>query len=116
MSCDVFEGNGAEEARARRAARFLRNYRIQEVIRRRQIMLVQVVKEERGARGELEPEVDRPPRELGLGGAVEGHRRLVEPRSDLRARVRELLTVGLDRREERLEREVALRDHRGRAC
>ncbi len=42
---------GAEEARARRAARFLRNYRIQEVIKRRQIMLVQVVKEERGTKG-----------------------------------------------------------------
>ncbi|HTU52407.1 MAG TPA: Rne/Rng family ribonuclease, partial [Acetobacteraceae bacterium] len=31
--------------------RFLRNYRIQEVIRRRQILLVQVVKEERGTKG-----------------------------------------------------------------
>jgi ribonuclease E len=41
----------AEEARTRRAYRFLRNYRIQEVIRRRQIMLVQVVKEERGTKG-----------------------------------------------------------------
>ena len=48
---DVFEGNGADEARARRAARFLRNYRIQEVIHRRQIMLIQVVKEERGTKG-----------------------------------------------------------------
>ena len=48
---DTFEGNGAEEARQRRTARFLRNYRIQEVIRRRQIMLVQVVKEERGTKG-----------------------------------------------------------------
>jgi ribonuclease E len=48
---DPFEGNGAEEARARRTARFLRNYHIQEVIRRRQIMLVQVVKEERGTKG-----------------------------------------------------------------
>ncbi|MDA8252224.1 MAG: Rne/Rng family ribonuclease, partial [Rhodospirillales bacterium] len=44
-------GDGAEEARARRAARFLRNYRIQEVIKRRQILLVQVVKEERGTKG-----------------------------------------------------------------
>jgi ribonuclease E len=44
-------GDAAEEARARRTARFLRNYRIQEVIRRRQIMLVQVVKEERGTKG-----------------------------------------------------------------
>ncbi len=44
-------GEGAEEARVRRASRFLRNYRIQEVIKRRQIMLVQVVKEERGTKG-----------------------------------------------------------------
>ena len=48
---DTFEGNDAEEARKRRMARFLRNYRIQEVIRRRQILLVQVVKEERGTKG-----------------------------------------------------------------
>ena len=48
---DTFEGNGAEEARQRRASRMLRNYRIQEVIRRRQIILVQVVKEERGSKG-----------------------------------------------------------------
>jgi ribonuclease E len=48
---DTFEGNGAEEARQRRTARFLRNYRIQEVIKRRQIMLIQVVKEERGTKG-----------------------------------------------------------------
>ncbi len=48
---DVFEGNGAEEAAARRSSRMLRNYRIQEVIRRRQILLIQVVKEERGTKG-----------------------------------------------------------------
>jgi ribonuclease E len=48
---DTFEGNGAEEARQRRTARFLRNYRIQEVIHRRQILLIQVVKEERGGKG-----------------------------------------------------------------
>ena len=35
----------------RAAPRFLRNYKIQEVIRRRQILLVQVVKEERGTKG-----------------------------------------------------------------
>ena len=35
----------------RQPSRFLRNYKIQEVIRRRQIMLVQVVKEERGSKG-----------------------------------------------------------------
>ena len=42
---------GDEGAAARRMARFLRNYKIQEVIRRRQIILVQVVKEERGNKG-----------------------------------------------------------------
>ncbi|HEX6014352.1 MAG TPA: ribonuclease E/G, partial [Geminicoccaceae bacterium] len=36
---------------ARRRARLLRSYKIQEVIKRRQIMLVQVVKEERGTKG-----------------------------------------------------------------
>src|SRR5579872_1378897 len=44
-------GEGAEEARPRHVSRFLRNYRIQEVIKRRQILLVQVVKEERGTKG-----------------------------------------------------------------
>ena len=48
---DQFEGNGAEEASRRRASRVLRSYRIQEVIRRRQILLIQVVKEERGNKG-----------------------------------------------------------------
>ncbi len=48
---DADAGDGAEQARQRRESRFLRNYRIQEVIRRRQIMLVQVVKEERGTKG-----------------------------------------------------------------
>jgi ribonuclease E len=36
---------------ARRRAKLLRSYKIQEVIKRRQIMLVQVVKEERGTKG-----------------------------------------------------------------
>ncbi|GIU67865.1 Rne/Rng family ribonuclease [Candidatus Phycosocius spiralis] len=44
------EGDGDDEqVRARRAAQ--RHYKIQEVIRRRQIMLVQAVKEERGNKG-----------------------------------------------------------------
>ncbi|HQU12454.1 MAG TPA: ribonuclease E/G, partial [Acidiphilium sp.] len=43
--------DGAEEARERRRARALRSYKIQEVIHRRQIILVQVVKEERGSKG-----------------------------------------------------------------
>jgi ribonuclease E len=46
------EGDGAEDRNERRIPpRFLRNYKIQEVIKRRQILLVQVVKEERGTKG-----------------------------------------------------------------
>jgi len=52
-------GNGAghdddddmEEELARRRRRLMRRYKIQEVIKRRQIMLIQVVKEERGNKG-----------------------------------------------------------------
>ena len=36
---------------AERAPRYRRQYKIQEVIKRRQVMLVQVVKEERGTKG-----------------------------------------------------------------
>ncbi len=46
------DGDATEEARDRRIPpRYLRNYKIQEVIKRRQILLVQVVKEERGTKG-----------------------------------------------------------------
>jgi len=46
------DSDPAEEPRERRAPpRFSRNYKIQEVIKRRQILLVQVVKEERGTKG-----------------------------------------------------------------
>ena len=48
---DTSDGFGADQARVRSASRILRNYRIQEVIRRRQILLIQVVKEERGTKG-----------------------------------------------------------------
>jgi ribonuclease E len=44
------DGN-EDRAERRMPPRFLRNYKIQEVIRRRQILLVQVVKEERGTKG-----------------------------------------------------------------
>jgi ribonuclease E len=44
-------GSDALEEVADRAPRFRRNYKIQEVIKRRQVMLVQVVKEERGTKG-----------------------------------------------------------------
>ncbi|MBX6744340.1 MAG: Rne/Rng family ribonuclease, partial [Acetobacteraceae bacterium] len=50
---ETIGGEGAEEVtRERRIPpKFLRHYKIQEVIKRRQIMLVQVVKEERGTKG-----------------------------------------------------------------
>lgn len=44
-------GDDAEEARSMRRIRVGRRYKIQEVIKRRQIILIQVVKEERGAKG-----------------------------------------------------------------
>jgi ribonuclease E len=46
------DGDSTEDSRpARPSSRFMRSYKIQEVIRRRQILLVQVVKEERGTKG-----------------------------------------------------------------
>jgi len=49
---DEDEGGSDENRRARRdPPRFMRHYKIQEVIRRRQILLIQVVKEERGGKG-----------------------------------------------------------------
>ena len=44
-------GADALEEVQERAPRFRRQYKIQEVIKRRQVMLVQVVKEERGSKG-----------------------------------------------------------------
>ena len=44
-------GRSSERREARPPARYMRSYKIQEVIRRRQILLVQVVKEERGTKG-----------------------------------------------------------------
>jgi ribonuclease E len=44
-------GDAMEEVPVRRTQRLRRSYKIQEVIRRRQILLVQVVKEERGTKG-----------------------------------------------------------------
>ncbi len=48
---DADSENGDERQERRIPPRFLRNYHIQEVIHRRQILLVQVVKEERGTKG-----------------------------------------------------------------
>jgi ribonuclease E len=45
------ETDHTDEVRERRPSRYLRSYKIQEVIRRRQIILIQVVKEERGTKG-----------------------------------------------------------------
>lgn len=45
------ESDAAEEARERRRTRIMRQYKIQEVIHRRQILLIQVIKEERGSKG-----------------------------------------------------------------
>jgi ribonuclease E len=46
------DGDDAAEARERRQReKFVKNYKIQDVIHRRQIMLIQVVKEERGNKG-----------------------------------------------------------------
>ena len=45
------EQDNDDRGERRMPPRFMRNYKIQEVIKRRQIMLVQVVKEERGTKG-----------------------------------------------------------------
>ena len=49
-SVDTVGGDEVEDA-ARRRAKLLRHYKIQEVIKRRQVILVQVTKEERGTKG-----------------------------------------------------------------
>ena len=48
---EVVGGDDSEEVEARRSRTSSRRYKIQEVIKRRQILLVQVVKEERGNKG-----------------------------------------------------------------
>ena len=48
---ETLDGDEAEEVAVRRSLPSIRNYKIQEVIKRRQILLVQVVKEERGNKG-----------------------------------------------------------------
>ncbi len=50
IQVDTLDGDDIEDA-ARRRAKLLRRYKIQEVIKRGQIMLVQVAKEERGNKG-----------------------------------------------------------------
>ncbi len=48
---EVIGGDEIEEVQPRRQHRGARSYKIQEVIKRRQVMLVQVTKEERGTKG-----------------------------------------------------------------
>jgi ribonuclease E len=43
--------SGDDQREHRLSSRFMRSYKIQEVVRRRQILLIQVVKEERGTKG-----------------------------------------------------------------
>jgi len=50
-SVETLGGDDEDEAEARRPHRPRRNYKIQEVIKRRQVLLIQVVKEERGTKG-----------------------------------------------------------------
>src|SRR6185437_297040 len=50
-SVESVGGADALEEVQERVPRFRRQYKIQEVIKRRQVMLVQVVKEERGTKG-----------------------------------------------------------------
>ncbi|NNG03699.1 MAG: ribonuclease E/G [Inquilinus sp.] len=50
-SIETVGGDEVEETRSRNATRNRRSYKIQEVVKRRQIMLVQVTKEERGNKG-----------------------------------------------------------------
>ena len=47
---DTVGGDEVDDA-ARRRARFMRKYKIQEVVKRRQVLLIQVTKEERGNKG-----------------------------------------------------------------
>lgn len=48
---ETIGGDDMDEAEEHRASRPIRRYKIQEVIKRRQILLIQVVKEERGNKG-----------------------------------------------------------------
>jgi ribonuclease E len=48
---EVIGGDDSEEVEVRRPTAMRRHYKIQEVIKRRQILLIQVVKEERGNKG-----------------------------------------------------------------
>ncbi|MBK3734629.1 Rne/Rng family ribonuclease [Azospirillum brasilense] len=121
-SPDVIGGDEVEEAHRRRA-RPLRSYKIQEVIKRRQVMLVQVTKEERGNKGAaLTTYLSLPGRycvlmpNTGRGGGIS--RKITNPAD--RKRLKEILsdldipegmavilrTAGLERSKQEIKRDL----------
>ncbi|HYG85690.1 MAG TPA: ribonuclease E/G [Azospirillum sp.] len=119
---DVVGGDEVEEAHRRRL-RPLRSYKIQEVIKRRQIMLVQVTKEERGNKGAaLTTYLSLPGRycvlmpNTGRGGGIS--RKITNPAD--RKRLKEILsdldipdgmavilrTAGLERSKQEIKRDL----------
>jgi len=119
---DVVGGDEVEEAHRRRP-RPLRSYKIQEVIKRRQIMLVQVTKEERGNKGAaLTTYLSLPGRycvlmpNTGRGGGIS--RKITNPAD--RKRLKEMLsdldipegmavilrTAGLERSKQEIKRDL----------
>ncbi|QCN94835.1 ribonuclease E/G [Azospirillum argentinense] len=121
-SPDVIGGDEVEEAHRRRT-RPLRSYKIQEVIKRRQVMLVQVTKEERGNKGAaLTTYLSLPGRycvlmpNTGRGGGIS--RKITNPAD--RKRLKEILsdldipegmavilrTAGLERSKQEIKRDL----------
>ncbi|WP_431856054.1 Rne/Rng family ribonuclease [Azospirillum sp.] len=121
-SVDVVGGDEVEDSHRRRA-RPLRSYKIQEVIKRRQIMLVQVTKEERGNKGAaLTTYLSLPGRycvlmpNTGRGGGIS--RKITNPAD--RKRLKEMLsdldipegmavilrTAGLERSKQEIKRDL----------
>ena len=119
---DVIGGDEVEDL-ARRRPRPLRSYKIQEVIKRRQILLVQVTKEERGTKGAaLTTYLSLPGRycvlmpNTGRGGGVS--RKITNPQD--RKRLKEMLsdldipqgmavilrTAGLERSKAEIKRDL----------
>ncbi|HYD30069.1 MAG TPA: ribonuclease E/G, partial [Azospirillaceae bacterium] len=117
------EDLAAEEAATRRNRRPLRSYKIQEVIKRRQIILIQVTKEERGNKGAaLTTYLSLPGRycvlmpNTGRGGGVS--RKITNPQD--RKRMKEMLsdlgipdgmavilrTAGLERSKPEIKRDL----------
>ncbi|MCW2237528.1 Rne/Rng family ribonuclease [Azospirillum canadense] len=122
VSPDVIGGDEVEDAHRRRT-RPLRSYKIQEVIKRRQVMLVQVTKEERGNKGAaLTTYLSLPGRycvlmpNTGRGGGIS--RKITNPAD--RKRLKEILsdldvpegmavilrTAGLERSKQEIKRDL----------